>query len=337
MGKRVITASAVVALGCVLLSSCDAASDQLTQGTQSTPTSRTAVKAEQEAVQALQAWLADPVGGTITVSSVEFEPNLKTEVARELTGSLDPGTQSTSLSGTSTLLSNGSTNQTQLQAVESVGQLYTSIPPTQLDDYPGKHWLGMTLAAYGPDGPTPSAPTRTPSPSLTPSLMPTPSPTPSGTPLPGQTSTTGPGAGQPPTETLWVRALESLGSVTIDGPSEVNTKSAIEFTGTVDLSAIPGIPQSAFDSPVFKQAGTTEASIDLYTDLSTMALVRLTYRIGLDVSVDSTATQTSTAGYEVDLSGFGQPPATGTPSIEVPAAQDVVRGGNDDLCYLLPF
>jgi hypothetical protein len=89
---------------------------------------------------------------------------------------------------------------------------------------------------------------------------------------------------------------------------------------------------------VFTKAGTTKVSIDLYTDLGTGALVRLTYRLGLQVSVDATATATTTAGYEVDLTGLGSPTVSASPSASTPAALDVTRGGSSgDICQLILF
>jgi hypothetical protein len=359
---------AVVALGCGLLSACDAASASPLQTVQPTSTSETALKAQQQAIAALQAWLLEPSAGSITVSSVEFDAapadsTGSTETARELTGVFDPYGQTASLSGTSTLLSHGSTDQTPFEAAESGGWLYTTIASDQTADDQGGQWLATDLSNDVAGGASPSAsasasasgagrpaaakkagasakPSGAPAPSTAPGAPASASPTQNPTMTQGSTMSPGqtPDQTLPATQTLWWKAFQALDSVTIDGPSEVNTKSAIEFTGTVDLGTVPGIPQALLNSPVFQNAGTDVVSIDLYTDLATKALVRVTYRIGLDVSVDATATATSTAGYEVDLSGFGQTETPSpSPTVTVPDPQDVVSDGNDELCYLLPF
>lgn len=368
MREKVIAAAAVVALGCALVSGCDAASAPPVPSAKPTPTSENALKAQQQALVALRAWLTAPTSGSMTVSSVEFnqdtaDPAAGTEEARELTGVFDPYAQTASLSGTSTTLSDGSTDQSQFEAAQSGGWLYTTIGPNQTAAAQGRQWLATDLsngiAGTAPPSPSSTAtgtgsadakgPSGRASAPAKPASLPTPSATPDatqGSMSPGSTLSPGsstspdttPSPILPPTQTLWWKAFQALDSVTIDGPSEVNTKSAIEFTGTVDLASIPGVPQALLHSPVVQEAGTTVASIDLYTDLVTKALVRVTYRIGLDVSVDATVTPTSSAGYEVDLSSFGQAPTpTPSPTVTVPDPGDVATGGDDDLCYLLPF
>jgi hypothetical protein len=137
---------------------------------------------------------------------------------------------------------------------------------------------------------------------------------------------------------MWWTVLQDLEKVRLDGASEVDSKSATEFTGTVDAAQIPSLAKLVSTSMVFKKAGTTKVSIDLYTDLGTGALVRLTYRLGLQLSVDATPTATSTAGYEVDLTGLGSPTVSASPSASTPAALDVTRGGSSgDICQLILF
>jgi hypothetical protein len=137
---------------------------------------------------------------------------------------------------------------------------------------------------------------------------------------------------------VWWTVLENLEKVRLDGASEVDGKSATEFTGTVDAGQIPSLAKLVSASMVFKKAGTTKVSIDLYTDLGTGALVRLTYRLGLQLSVDATPTATSTAGYEVDLTGLGSPTMSASPSASTPAALDVTRDGSSgDICQLILF
>jgi hypothetical protein len=137
---------------------------------------------------------------------------------------------------------------------------------------------------------------------------------------------------------VWWTILENLENVRLDGASEVDTKTAIEFTGTVDAAQIPSLKSVVAKSSVFQKAGTTKVSIDLYTDLGSGSLVRLTYRLGLQVSVDATPTAKSTAGYEVDLSGLGTPTPSASPSSSAPAAPHVTRGGSSgDICQLILF
>jgi hypothetical protein len=139
------------------------------------------------------------------------------------------------------------------------------------------------------------------------------------------------------THSVWWTILENLENVRLDGASEVDSKTAIEFTGTVDAAEIPSLKSQLAKSSVFQKAGTTKVSIDLYTDLGTGALVRLTYRLGLQVSVDATPTAKSTAGYEVDLSGLGTPTPSASPSASTPAAPEVTRDGSGDICQLILF
>ena len=136
---------------------------------------------------------------------------------------------------------------------------------------------------------------------------------------------------------VWWTLLENLENVRLDGASEVDSKTAIEFTGTVDASTIPSLAPLLAKSTVFQKAGTTKVSIDIYTDLGSGSLVRLTYRLGLQVSVDATPTAKSTAGYEVDLAGLGSPTPSASPSASTPALPDVTRDGSGDICQLILF
>jgi len=140
------------------------------------------------------------------------------------------------------------------------------------------------------------------------------------------------------THSVWWSALQALTTVHVDGASEVDGKSAVEYTGTVDLATIPAATAQVGKSAIFEKAGTTKVSVDLYTDLGTGALVRLTYRLGLQVSVDATPTAKSTAGYEVDLSGFGTPVKPTASPVAAPDAGLVETStGSGDLCQLLLF
>lgn len=136
---------------------------------------------------------------------------------------------------------------------------------------------------------------------------------------------------------IWWVALGALDKVHMDGLSEVGTITAVEYTGSVDLTKIPSIAAQLKKSPVIKAAGATKLSVDVYTALGKGDLVRVTYRLGLQVSVDATPTATSTAGYEVDMTGFG---ALVTPSptpVTEPVPLQVANGGIGDLSQLMLF
>lgn len=140
------------------------------------------------------------------------------------------------------------------------------------------------------------------------------------------------------THSIWWLALGALDTVHVDGASEVDTKSAVEYTGTVDLAKIPAAADQVARSLIVQKAGTAKVSIDLYTDLGTGALVRLTYRLGLQVSVDATPTGHSTAGYEVDFSGFSTPVKPSPTPVVAPEARLVAtHSGSGDLCQLMLF
>lgn len=136
---------------------------------------------------------------------------------------------------------------------------------------------------------------------------------------------------------VWWVALGALDKVHMDGLSEVDTKTAIEYTGSVDLSKIPSLAAQLKKSAIIETAGTDKVSIDIYTELGTGALVRLTYRLGLQVSVDATPTATSTAGYEVDLGGFGEPVTPSPTPVVEPEPTLVATGGIGDLYQLMLF
>lgn len=136
---------------------------------------------------------------------------------------------------------------------------------------------------------------------------------------------------------IWWVALGALGNVHMDGLSEVDQKTAIEYTGTVDLAKIPAVAAQLNKSPIIKTAGTTKVSIDIYTELGTGDLVRITYRLGLQVSVDATPTAQSTAGYEVDMSGFGVQPTPTPTAVVAPESKLVATGGVSDLYQLMLF
>ncbi len=137
---------------------------------------------------------------------------------------------------------------------------------------------------------------------------------------------------------IWWVALGALDKVHMDGLSEVDSKTAIEYTGTVDLAKIPSVAAQLKKSPVIATAGTTKVSIDIYTELGTGALVRIAYRLGLQVSVDATPTATSTAGYEVDLGGFGATVKPTPTPVVAPEPMLVADGSRiSDLSQLMLF
>ena len=136
---------------------------------------------------------------------------------------------------------------------------------------------------------------------------------------------------------IWWEALNALSKVHMDGLSEVEQKTAIEYTGTVDLAKIPSAAAQLRKSPVIDAAGTTKVSIDIYTEVGTGNLVRVTYRIGLQVSVDATPSGSSTAGYEVDLGGFGATVKPTPTPVVAPAPTLVATGGVGDLYQLMLF
>ena len=139
------------------------------------------------------------------------------------------------------------------------------------------------------------------------------------------------------THSIWWVALGALNKVHMDGLSVVDTRTATEFTGTVDLATIPSVAEQLKSSPIIKTAGSTKVSVDIYAEVGTGTLVRVTYRLGLQVSVDATPAENSTAGYEVDLSGFGAPVSPSPTPLVPPAPTLVASGGVGDLSQLILF
>jgi hypothetical protein len=135
---------------------------------------------------------------------------------------------------------------------------------------------------------------------------------------------------------IWWLALHDLDKVHVDGTGTIGKSVATEYTGEVDLSKVPGIPASVLQEQFFKDAGSTELSVDLYTDVDTGALVQLTYRMGLKVSIDAVPSGKSVSGFQVDLNSFDSPTPL-VPPVVVPADKYIVSGGDDNLCMLLFF
>jgi hypothetical protein len=139
----------------------------------------------------------------------------------------------------------------------------------------------------------------------------------------------------------WWTALNSVKQVQSDGVTSLDGNAVDMFSVIIDLSTIKGVPKALLDSAAIKKAGTSKVEVDVY--IAGGELVRVTYKFGLMVSIDATAQAGSTAGYEVDLSGFSDataspsPTPTGTASVP-PDPTTVASGAGDaDLAALLPF
>ena len=299
MGKRKTASALAVVLSIAMLTAC--APSVATVGPAPTSTSTTPDPGAVSAVAALHSWLGKPGTANIRVSSFETS-NAQNPVTTflELSGVTDGASGFLEMDGSQKTWTNVSTVLTQSAAVESRGVLYTTSPVQE---------VGQTTAGTSGSGDNPSRWNSTVVDSVWPKQS---------------------------AHSIWWLALDSLGSVYPDGESVVNTKGATEYTGTVELANVPGIPSSLLQAPLFEKAGTTKVTIDLYTDLSTGLLVRVTYRFGLQASIDATPVGRSTAGFQVDLWGFDSPAPLTTP-VAVPAAKYIVPGGNDDLCRLLIF
>jgi hypothetical protein len=143
----------------------------------------------------------------------------------------------------------------------------------------------------------------------------------------------------------WWTALDSVRSVTAEGVTSLEGTTVDLYSDTVDLATIKGIPKSLLDSDPVKKAGTTKVEVDVYTMMGSGVLVRVTYKLGLPVQIDASATSHSSAGYQVDMesmTGFETAGATptGTPSAgpTAPVPTTVASGAGDvDLAALLPF
>ena len=141
----------------------------------------------------------------------------------------------------------------------------------------------------------------------------------------------------------WWTVLSSVKQVQADGVASLGGVTVDMFSAFPDLSTVKGVPRALLASEPIKKAGTTKVEVDVYTAMGSGALVRVTYRLGLPVQIDAAATAKSSAGYEVDLSGFGQatasatPTPTGTAASTPDAATLAKETGDVDLAALLPF
>ena len=141
----------------------------------------------------------------------------------------------------------------------------------------------------------------------------------------------------------WRTMLSSVKQVQADGAASLGGVTVDMFSAFPDLSTVKGVPKALLASDPIKKAGTTKVEVDVYTAMGSGALVRVTYRLGLPVQIDAAATAKSSAGYEVDMSGFGQatasatPTPTGTATSTPDAATLAKETGDVDLAALLPF
>ena len=140
----------------------------------------------------------------------------------------------------------------------------------------------------------------------------------------------------------WWQLLYQTRDLKAQGATGLGGTSVDVFTEVLDLSKLSDIPKSLLDSEALRKAGTTKVEVDVYTVSGSGKLARVTYKLGLPVAIDASATTLSTAGYEVDLSGLedatATPSATPAPSASTPDPTTVASGtGDQDLAALLPF
>lgn len=301
MGRRKTAGALAVVLGIAGLSACSPQQTGTVGPPPVTSTTGTPDPGAVAAITALRTWLGKPGPANIRVSAFETgKSSSATTTFLELSGVTNVLTGALQMNGSQKTWTPASTTLNQAYAVESRGVLYTT-PTAQVGT------AGGANAGSADDGQSLWTSTAV--------------------------STVHPNESA---HSAWWLALESLSSVYRDGESVVNTRSATEYTGSVDLTAVPGIPASFLKTPLFQKAGTDKVTVDVYTDLSTGVLVRVTYRFGLEASIDSTPVGQSTAGFQVDLWGFDSPVPVNTP-VAVPAEKYIIPGGNDDLCRLLMF
>jgi len=140
----------------------------------------------------------------------------------------------------------------------------------------------------------------------------------------------------------WWQTLNQVGSVRADGVTSLAGTTADLYSENLDLSTLKNIPKALLDSDAIKKAGTTKVEVDLYTAMGSGTLIRVTYKFGLPVQIDAAATAKSSAGYEVDMTGFTDASATPAPTASpMPTAPDATTvakdAGDADLAALLPF
>jgi hypothetical protein len=145
----------------------------------------------------------------------------------------------------------------------------------------------------------------------------------------------------------WWTALDSVKQVEADGVVSLGGTTVDLFSAFITLSTTKGVPTALLDSDPIKKADTEKVEVDVYTVPGSGDLVRVTYKFGLPVEIDAQAKGESTAGYEVDMSGFDNstatasaspsPSPTGTATVEPEASTVAKTTGDIDLAALLPF
>lgn len=140
----------------------------------------------------------------------------------------------------------------------------------------------------------------------------------------------------------WWTVLDAVQSLTSEGIASLDGINVYLYVDTLDLTQIKGLPPQLLDSDPVRKAGVTKVEVDVYLLAGTGALQRVTYKLGLPVQIDAAATSKSSAGFQVDMSGFANATATAAPTPQAtPTAPDpatVAKGAGDvDLAALLPF
>jgi hypothetical protein len=140
----------------------------------------------------------------------------------------------------------------------------------------------------------------------------------------------------------WWTVLNAVQSVTSEGLTSLAGTNVNLYVDTLDLTQIKGIPKQLLDSDPVRKAGVTKVEVDIYLQAGTGTLERVTYKLGLPVQIDAAATPKSSAGFQVDMSGFTSATATAAPTPQptptVPSPGTVAKGTGDvDLAALLPF
>jgi len=140
----------------------------------------------------------------------------------------------------------------------------------------------------------------------------------------------------------WWQVLYQADDLKLEGVTGLANTSVDVFTEVLDLAKLQDVPSSLLDSEALRKAGTTKVEVDVETLTGSGKLAKVTYKLGLPVAIDISATATSTAGYQVDLSGLEDvsptPSATPTPSPSPPAPEAVADGEGDvDLAAMLLF
>jgi hypothetical protein len=140
----------------------------------------------------------------------------------------------------------------------------------------------------------------------------------------------------------WWQVLYQTRDLKLVGVTGLDNTSVNVFTEVLDLSKLADVPSALLDSEALRKAGTTKVEIDVDTLTGSGKLAKVTYKIGLPVAIDISATDTSTAGYQVDLSGLENvtptPSASPTASAGAPPPDKVANGAGDvDLAALLLF